>query len=65
MISPRNPQTENPDNLLQIRGKINTNSNISLREQLRRYADEMGVEALTRQMALRREERKVGRIKKF
>ena len=65
MTSPRNPQTDNPDNLLQIRGKISPNSNLSLREQLRRYEREMGLEALVRQMALRRQERYAGRIKKF
>ena len=60
-----NPQTDSPDSLGQIRGKISPDSNINLRQQIRWYSEQMGSEALTRQMALRRRERKTGKIKKF
>jgi hypothetical protein len=52
-----NPQTDTPDSLGKIRGLVSPTATIDKREQIRRYIEQMGSEALARQMRLGREDR--------
>jgi len=53
-----NPQTDTPDSLGKLRGKINTNSQMDIRDQIQEYHTQMGDEALARQMKLKRAEKR-------